>query len=331
MRSVVNGRASYFEVNSLIKYTHQFASVRLTQILRTKKIISEILPHSITTVALDCIAEIFHRDSDGNFIELQHYFSGEKDLTKTEAQEAFINFRRIVFSKINDGIFRIYKEYDPITSKVIRNIKLIFKRSDKIYSICRFGEVYYTLTPDNLNEAETEMPPEELETELVLNYPFIHGLENQVTKLLEILSISTKYRRFYSLVDLALIIKNIYIHQNKIIVNNLDIDKDLIDADIKQIVQASFIEIGAELESKYLRNHKIEKLLFEQYTHALKELLTDTFIKNDGANFSHFDYLCKVKDDLSYEEYRTKHRASFEYFVKISKTRIINNLKDFFD
>jgi len=331
LRSIVNGRASNFEVNSLVKYSHQYAAVRLTQILRSKKIINDILPHSITTVALDCIAEMFHRDNEGNFIELQHFFSGKQCLSKTNDQESFINFRRLVFSKINDALFRIYKEYDPITSKILRNLKLIIKRSDKIYSVCRFGEKYYTLTPENLNENEIEIPPEKLELELILNYPFIKGLENQLIKLLEILADSTNYRRYYPLIDLALIIKNIYLGKNKFALNNIEMDKDLITVDIESIVKNTISEVRQELACKYLQNKKLEKQIFDEYISALTELLTDTFIKNDGADFSHFDYLCTVKDGLSYDEYRNKHRSTFEYFVKISKTRIINNLKEFFE
>lgn len=331
LRKVVAGNATNFEINSLIRLTHQFASIRLTQIIRSKKIVFEILPHSITTIALDCIAEIFHRDSDGNFIELQHYFSEDKDLAKTKDQLAFINYRRLIFSKINDGVFRIYKEYDPITSKIIRNLKLIIKRSDNIFSICRFGETYFTLTPNDLNETEIEMSPGDLESELVLYYPFIEGLDNIFLKLLEILAQSKTHRRFYSLIDLALIIKNIYMCHKKIPFNNLEIDKDQISNDINKVVERSLIEIKCQLEVKYLKSKKMDQIMFDQYMSALNHWIINTYVENNGAEYSHFDYLSMVKSDLTHDEFRNNHRSVFEYFVKVSRSIIVNNLKESFE
>lgn len=64
--------------------------------------------------ALDCIAEMFERDEDGNFLELHLFFSTERDIEKCPGEVTLSDFRSLVYSKLNDGIFRLYREYDPV-------------------------------------------------------------------------------------------------------------------------------------------------------------------------------------------------------------------------
>jgi len=183
LRSALSGNINNFEINHLVKIAHQFAISRLSQLISSRKISFAIQPHTISSIALDCIAEIFERDENNNFIELINYFDGERSVATIPDEQIMIHFRILVFSKLKDGIFRIYREYDPVTSKILRNIKLIAKSSEQIIVHERFGDTFLSLGKIELDEHLPEYPYEELESILINR---VHKKENIKILLLEL-------------------------------------------------------------------------------------------------------------------------------------------------
>ncbi|MEX0721402.1 MAG: hypothetical protein WD059_12090 [Balneolaceae bacterium] len=74
----------------------------------------------IDDLALDCIADLFGREGDC-LTEIESYFPKEQ-LSELKESEVAIKLRRLVFSKVNEGLFRNYRSFDPSLSKIIRNI-----------------------------------------------------------------------------------------------------------------------------------------------------------------------------------------------------------------
>jgi hypothetical protein len=331
LRSALSGNINNFEINHLVKIAHQFAISRLSQLISSRKISFAIQPHTISSIALDCIAEIFERDENNNFIELINYFDGERSVATIPDEQIMIHFRILVFSKLKDGIFRIYREYDPVTSKILRNIKLIAKSSEQIIVHERFGDTFLSLGKIELDEHLPEYPYEELESILINRVHKKENIKILLLELLQILAESDRYRKFYSLIDISLILKDLFLKLELPVTTHYNHDDFLINTDIKSIVEKSIIEIKNELANKYLTNNKIEKELFDSFLEAIIEMLNDTYILNDGLELSHYDYLKKINPDYSYDEYRNNHRIKFEYMVKLSKKIVVNNLKNEFD
>ncbi|MBX3006805.1 MAG: hypothetical protein KF816_02140 [Melioribacteraceae bacterium] len=331
LRSALSGNINKFEINHLVKIAHQFAISRLSQLISSRKISFAIQPHTISSIALDCIAEIFERDENNNFIELINYFDGDRSVDGNSDEQIMIHFRMLVFSKLKDGIFRIYREYDPVTSKILRNIKLIAKSNEQIIFLERFGDTFLSMSNIELDEHLPEFPSEELESILISRVHKKENIKKLLIELLQILAESDRYRKFYSLIDIALLLKDLFLKLELPVTSYYNYDNSLMNTDIKTIVERSILEIRNELEYKYFTKNKIEKELFDSFIEAIIEMLNDTYILNDGIEISHYDYLKKLNPAYSYEEYRNKHRIKFEYMVKLSKKIVVNNLKNEFD
>ncbi len=329
IKSAIDGKITPFEINQLVKSAHQFAAIRLTQLLRNQKITFDIYPHTINSVALDCIAEIFEMDEENRFPELMIYFSNERDPNKVTEEQTLINFRTLVFSKLNDGIFRIYHENDPITSKIIRNIKLALKNSGSVKTFERLGETF--LSPSSLiNFHLPPFPLQELESELLHLLHKRVKIKTALSEMCILLDNNNQYRNFISLLDAALILKSIYLKIDSVSPVSFTMDADLMDMDVKKIVENSINEINLIMEEKYLIKKKLTDFEFTCYMKAICQLLTNTYIFNDGVELSYFDYIKETLPQLTYDEYRKKHRIQFEYIAKLSKKRVTENLKDAF-
>lgn len=331
LKSALSGNIPNFEINHLVKIAHQLAIVRLSQLISSRKVSFAIQPHTISSIALDCIAEIFERDESNNFIELLNYFDGERSVDTNSEEQIMIHFRMLVFSKLKDGIFRIYRDYDPVTSKILRNIKLIAKNNDQIVIIERFGDTYLALSKIELDEHLSEYLADELESELISRVHKKENIKVLLLHLLQILAESDKHRKFYSMIDIALMFKDIFLKLELPFPVSYHQNDSLINTDIKTVIDKSVIEIRSELGNKYYTNNKMEKELFESFLEAIIEMLHDTYILNNGIELSHYDYLKKQNPDYSYAEYRNKHRIKFEYMVKLSKKIVVNNLKNEFE
>lgn len=330
IKSAIEGKITPFEINRLVKFAHQFAIIRLTQLLKNQKITFDIYPHTINSVALDCIAEIFETDEENRFPELTIYFSNERDPYKVTEEQTLINFRTLVFSKLNDGIFRIYHENDPITSKILRNIKLAIKNSSSFKTFERFGQTFISGS-FTINFHLPPFPVHELESELMHLLHKKVNIKDALNELCRLLDGSNQYRNFISLLDTSLILKSIYLKTDSIQPVSFTIDADLTDMDIKTIVENSINEINKTIEKKYLIKKKLSDFEFSCYMNAIHQLLINKYILNNGTEFSHYDYLKVTLPKLTYEEYRNKHRIHFEYIVKLSKKIVTENLKDAFE
>ncbi|HTP13329.1 MAG TPA: hypothetical protein VMM37_06845, partial [Bacteroidota bacterium] len=117
-------------------------------------------------LALDCIAPLFARNDRGRFIELAGYF-GTRSLLAASREELFGATRRLVFSKVSEELYRLYREHDPSLSHIIRNIKIALRFSRTMIPVVQNNELwvqpYRTL---HAQEIAPLMPSEIIEARL---------------------------------------------------------------------------------------------------------------------------------------------------------------------
>lgn len=329
LKSAVEGKISNSELNLLIKIAHQFAAQRLRQLFLSHKVNLSIYPYNINSIALDCIAEIFRRDEDGNFSDIVNYFSGNLNLNNLTDDEVVIYFRRLIFSSLQDGIFRLYNEYDPILSKIIRNIKIALKKDESIKKFQKFGETFlFSCNEKDRNDHLPEIPLEHLESEILVSLSGKEKLKDYLILLLKSLNESS-YRKFISLIDAAVIIKSVIIRLRIPLDELSKFNDGTFKYDICSIVENNLIKIKQQLAEIYLAKNKISVVDFEKYFLAVKEILTNTYVNNDGFSQTYFEYFKNLFPEICYEEYRQKHRFQFEYMIKLSKKNITEELKEY--
>ena len=138
LRFMLAGSHSPAQLNCVVAVAHALA----TSFLLSKRSAGRLsvlhgLNHS--DLAYDCIADIFQLNEGGTYVQLSAYFAGI-NLKLASEEETLAHLRRLVFSKVNHGIFRLYSESDPVLAKILRNIKLAIASLGSFVELQRFDE-----------------------------------------------------------------------------------------------------------------------------------------------------------------------------------------------
>jgi hypothetical protein len=94
-------------------------------------------------LAIDCVAGLFMRNDNNEFIQLRRYFGPYLDSTLSPNDvELLIMLRRLVIKKTKQELSRIFKERDPEGAKIIRNIRVAVKNATDLATFREMGREY---------------------------------------------------------------------------------------------------------------------------------------------------------------------------------------------
>jgi len=328
LRKVLDGSASLSETNVLVRHAHHFALMRLKQLIASGRLHLQSFPLTIESTAIDCIAELFERDSDGVFIELEHFFSVEHDLDLLTDDDVTALFRSLVFTKLHDGIFTLYRENDPVLSKILRNMKIALRQSTtlRVEQYLGMAMVVYASDEDRMH-----LPAHSIETVEQCFAKSLRGVKH-ITQYLaafeHLISTSLDSRNMFSLIDLCVCIKR-HIMNHQIPLNDaLSMEGLLFDQDAVTLVESALKHIRKDLYQRYVAKKKLNEEEFTGYMNAIDHMIRDTFLHSDGSEKNYGEYLQHHLPEISYTEYREYHRKQFEYMVKLSKKAVRERLRE---
>lgn len=326
---LLDGRANHAQINELVRIAHYFAVIRLKQLIGSGKLHLQAFPLTVESIAFDCIADIFERDSEGTFIELIHYFSHERHPANAPGELSILHFRSLIFTKLHDGIFRLYRENDPVFSKILRNIKIALRKITGIVTTERFGLLYLDFDPEvNAYSHLPEYQLDDIEQEINGIYKKGDSTVQFMLKVKEIVMDQTEHRRSLSLFDCALLYKRASAFHRVPLDDIFSTDSELMGQDINSIVVNTLKIIQHDLAKRYVSTGKFTNQEFMHYFSAIEEMIIDTFVLLDGSEKSYDQYLQKYMTGLTYEEYRSFHRVHFEYMTKLVKKAVKEQLKE---
>ncbi len=326
---LLSGTASEPEINAVVRTAFTFASLRLRQLLKSKKLHLHSFSISTEGLAFDCIAELFQRDEDGQFIELIDYFSGERELGDLDEEEATQQLRILVFSKVNQGLFRLYRENDPILARLIRNIKLAVKADPSFKQLVLLGQVYIFTCPEReRNDHLSEYPLEEMERGLMPRLDPKSRTPHNMSLLFDVLNSQDGCRRFYSIIDIAVVFKRTLARLESIDDQVQHFDDELLRMEINQILTESCHTLKERLYRKYVLTQKLTDEMFGKYWLALEKMVYKVFVLNDGSEVSHPELLKEYFEDLDTKTYRLVHRTHFEYMARMVKDHVKTQLRE---
>jgi hypothetical protein len=329
LHKVLSGDASISETNLIVRHAHHFALVRLKQLLASGALHLHSFPVTLESTAIDCIAELFERDSEGVFIELEHFFSVEHDLSRLTNDDIIAHFRSLVFTKLKDGIFRLYRENDPVLSKILRNLKIAVDKNSNISLIERLGITYLIFSKNNAaNIHLPEYPLDLLEKEVAKHYRQGESSGNFLSVVSTIFAEQDHYRRMYSLIDCAVVLKRVSASYKIPMEEIFAAEDGFLMQDIHSVVERTLIQIQRDLRKRYVESGKITDDVFKKYFSAISEMIIDAFVRSDGSEKSYDEYLQYHIKSLTYDEYRKNHRVQFEYMTKLAKKAVREQLKE---
>lgn len=276
-------------------------------------------------LALDCIADTFQRDEAGHFVTLETYFNSI-EWQKLSEEDLNIALRRLIFSKVNEGLFRSYRSEDPNLARIIRNVKEAIKRNTT-FSLYREREVQWIVvgndqTPNSLPLA----PPEVLEaylTSLLCNtsntYTAVYAFE-------EFLRLHPYYRNAFPMSEYARILRTCF--QNREVPDDDVQEINLSVMDIENALMKTIAFVRSKLQETYVRKGKLSMSMFETYVKALQKILASHFGFPSESVSSQYDALATVIPGLSKDAFHNEHRNIMQYLFKISRTHMIGYLQD---
>ena len=282
---------------------------------------------SIDDLAIDCIADLFERDEMGKYPQFESYFA-DQDPAEMSEFEIRSKLRRLVFSKVNDGLFRNFGIYDMSLSKIIRNLKL---SADKYgLPVQRVdGDNYICFNNEALNLSKSHlMPPEFLEIKLTDKLDLSMETPDVLSVLTDIFRDQTEYDKKYSVVQLARIMRRSTIHLQDHPKTNTDIQEATISKyKLNQLLGDAIEGCSECFEKTYLNKGKLDRITLEKYLACIKKILHHHYIADSETGDSYYDHFNNAFPEISKVEYRDCHRQYLEYMVKKVRSDLFYKVK----
>lgn len=293
--------------------------------LRTKRsrhdLLLKYLYRDINDLALDCIADLFCQ-TDCKLEQFETFF--DRDILRDQAdEEVFIDLRRLLFSKVNEGLFRNFQKFDPSLSRIIRNLKRTLEeekvcgaRYDSKNSSINFGS-------DKLNLPS--IPNEILEIRLSARLSNIQNTVDAVNELKSILSDDDRYALKYNLVGFAVILRKTFAYQMEM-EDEQELKSTYNEMELNRFLVTSISLLKTQLFKTYVVSKKLSASTFDKYLQTTRSILESEYVKESVIEgyFEHFE--CHFPE-VTYEEYRLDHRKTLEYWVKKVRDRMIYEVK----
>ncbi len=277
--------------------------------------------------AWDCVAGLFERDESGRYVQLQTYFK-QYDLEGMTDQEVYSVCRRLVFSKVNDGIFRNFRRIDPALGKIIRNLKLAIQKHPDIVLENKKDMSRIIFNSDG-SDNKPLMPVEILRIRLTQRLEATMFISESVDLLQTIMTEQDWYRPEYPLVEAAKIMRYAYtqLHENTAGQGQtVWPETPLFKKNLQEFIGKSIEEVRKDMYKTYVEKDKLNEEIFETYVKCIEDILRDFFIE-EGKTSSYFYHLQQYLDHVSRATYREQHRGYLEYLVKKARSNLLHTLK----
>jgi hypothetical protein len=291
--------------------------------------------NELEDVAIDCIAGLFMRNQDGDFIQLKRYFYTAIESSPINDNELLIMLRRLVVKKTKQELSRIFRERDPESAKILRNIRVAIRNSDQFESFKDMGREFVRLKVDDMDNSDSfpESACNLSEKELFQRFLDVHCPGDSVSvmmkKMLRIAKHGLSFRDCLSIDVVANIIRDITFQQFKCqFSDNIDTVTPFSDLQLKEVdeINRQVAElIQKKIYRQYYEKDKIDQEKASVYVRAISDFIHD--MTHAKVSESNYRYLRRYMPTLTQQQYRIYERSIFEYLVKITKKTLRKRLK----
>ncbi len=350
VKSICSGDYSQAQLVQYINWAQKISLGYLKyQEVTGKRISGERLNTEIELgdLAIDCIAELFSRDENGSFPQLKKYYETKfAELENITDSDVLILTRRLIVRKTKQELSRIFRERDPEGAKIVRNIKVAIRSSEKLSFFQEMGrEFVFYKNGFHYNPEENIQNKELLQylrktkppiTEEILHSQFLQiynpgdSISNSIKKILELVYNNTESQNYLAIDKIVKLLRSLKFESYKEKLNSeghvsTPID-NLENKEIEGYIEIVMDEISEKIQKQYVDSGKLSEEKSTTYTKALKDVLYDLIQKKDTS--SYYRNLKHYLPELSQKEYRNNERSVFEYLAKVAKRNFRKQLKE---
>ena len=322
LAAVVEGSYSNEQVSRLVAVSHALALPLLRSRISTGQVGTALIGLSLQDMAYDSVADLFRRDDNGDIVQVKSYFEGI-EFSGLSDSALLSHLRRLVFSKTNQALFRMYNEADPTLGKIIRNIKLAIGTLQSFVEIDRFGETW--IAPSMIDPLLGQPPFDQARLEREF-HAVAKGSEH-VPALMAKLSLTLRQQdefcRAVPLVGTALMFRSLYLRRQEPETSNQATDQHFLEEETAAAIQRACRDVMSESKSRYQRNGPTDDAAFAAYTVVIEKSISLRLLEQDGRSSSYFERLKALMPDLTVDEYHRTHRSRIEYLGRLAYERTI--------
>jgi len=321
----VRGSYDRGDVNLLVKTSYGMATSYLKMKLTSQKSFF-LREERIEDLAWDFIADLFQKSETGDLIALQSYFERDR-VENLGEEEALIELRKLVFTKVDDNVFRYYGERDPSLRKIIRNLKLAIRDQDCKNRVCyRDGHI---IVNNEVNVNKPGIPVDFMRIRLCARLNEKYQIPDVLIEVIDIISSQSEYRQRFPLVALASIIRESYVIIQEGDIQEIDkplAERNLFIREFDHVLNQSASRIRQNIGVKYVQKGKLCPSRVESFFYAAAETVKNELQADDNGK-SQYEQFCEYAGCTDYSEYRREHRPVFEYIVKLIREDVVSTFR----
>lgn len=280
-------------------------------------------------IAVDAIADLFERNDQGEFVQISRFFQPYLDEKRSEA-EWMILLRRLITSRTDQALFRIFRERDPETAKLFRGIKIAVSNSQDLAIHENVQGSIIAICDRNTNPSSEIRIIDAFEWETSFQ-EIISGFKpaDTIPVLLDKIFSQVQQKpgrpNAFCLNEIVNLIKTFRkdrVNAERISLGHSvrPIDSDLIGEEIRTQMKRILKSLFEKIDTDYLKKDKLDKVTTDGLKAALESMAED--LLNGNRPESNLTYIQSALPCIDAETYKRTLRTKFEYFVKILKTDI---------
>lgn len=305
----------------LINLCHSMALAYLRMKASSEKLYM-IRGERLEDLAWDFIADLFEQNRDGEMVKINEYFS-ELDLKECSHSDLKIELRKIVFTKVDDNIFRAIGKKDPSLRKIIRNLKLAIGESEDSNI---FYEQGFLIVGGFSEKHLPVMPSEFMQIKLCSRLNEKMQIPDILHEVLEILKEQDQYQSKFSVVALSIIIRESFVYLHDYLTDSsglLTIDQHFFSNEFETFLVKCATTVKTRTGYRYVEKGKIPEEELDLYMKAAISIVKDQFTKGK-KKFSQYEHLKQYITDIDYQDFRENKRQFLEYLVAQIKEKLID-------
>jgi len=316
---------SHPELELIVRSFHSLALAYIGRKVSTGRLGPNRLGISLEDLAVDCIADLFTQDDQGRFSALQSYFAGA-DLRGISGSELLGLCRRLVFSAVNQQLFRIYGHYDPAFRKLLRNLKGSAHRVPGVRLVEHQGDSWVLFSSNGATLGrEPVIPPEYLETLLSSHLSVRSSSVDMLRSVGQVLAENSAYASGYPLIGLASVLRHMLARME--VVDEPGERDGITVEEMESVLRGILPEVLSGIGARYVRDGKLGPDILRAYQSAVREILLMEFGHGNGHGVSFCDILSTVLPGVTRAEYAEVHRSRLEYLVRVTRRRFLEQMQ----
>jgi len=343
VRKIVSSDFTKPDLNLFISYCQSFSKACLINEMNHGRLNlnqSLIGQEQIDDFALDCIADLFARDEQGDLFLLKRYFEPQLDILREHPERVIPVLRKLIASRVHQSLISLFSRVDQGGWKIWRNLSLVAKRHEQLYefSFLEKNYLYYdeihelNNAPNGLNPQAKSIPDELLREKLQAGLKKVYGLPQAVAAVLLELRQQKAYQQFLSRGHIYYVLKELlnisYLDVEEIdSLVSLDRGKEVMELDLGPTFQKEdfFTYLHDQIETRYVAKGKINHDTCTAYHEILQMYFSD--LLSDGYVDRLPQYLVSTGKTMLEGDAWLMHRGRLEYMIKLGKSHIRDRLE----